>query len=358
MTILQTFMGITLLTTSLTGEATGKIGRYGSTAIQYVCCGGKEATGFVVTSNLSQATSNLAYCASGLLEAGETGFKNISRSTNLIRDEEYRDLNVKFNFKTAPGTCDQIENRKSDIVNAHRMGRTTIGGFSGLVLVPDPQLNNSKGSTIKLTNEIKESNKKLEVWQSPYSAHAVSLVVRSYLANQRQATSKVKSRGEVKGSTRKIYRQKGTGGARHGSRYAPQFRGGGISFGPTGQENYHCQINKKTKEANKFLTQLKLNAKKVLIIFSTQESKNEATKRAFRDQIIITGLEAKDYRNIDLDHPVVFTPKQLVGNEYSLKAKNASLWEKFRSTSYSTIDNEIKPGEIDQAQKEKKITID
>ncbi|CAH1760569.1 15231_t:CDS:2, partial [Entrophospora sp. SA101] len=282
-----------------------------------------------------------------------------------------------------------------------------------------------------------------EVWQSPYSAHAVSLVVRSYLANQRQATSKVKSRGEVKGSTRKIYRQKGTGGARHGSRYAPQFRGGGISFGPTGQENYHCQINKKvrkkalqsvlskknakgeimvidkinlseykTKEANKFLTQLKLNAKKVLIIFSTQESKNEATKRAFRnlpkiamtnskivntyamrniirqelihfsakknqelrkeiqqknqelrktklcDQIIITGLEAKDYRNIDLDHPVVFTPKQLVGNEYSLKAKNASLWEKFRSTSYSTIDNEIKPGEIDQAQKEKKITID
>ncbi|CAH1764170.1 23389_t:CDS:2 [Entrophospora sp. SA101] len=172
MTILQTFMGITLLTTSLTGEATGKIGRYGSTAIQYVCCGGKEATGFVgdvsqkaseriITSNLSQATSNLAYCASGLLEAGETGFKNISRSTNLIRDEEYRDLNVKFNFKTAPGTCDQIENRKSDIVNAHRMGRTTIGGFSGLVLVPDPQLNNSKGSTIKLTNEIKESNKKL-----------------------------------------------------------------------------------------------------------------------------------------------------------------------------------------------------
>ncbi|RHZ37548.1 50S ribosomal protein L4 [endosymbiont GvMRE of Glomus versiforme] len=153
-----------------------------------------------------------------------------------------------------------------------------------------------------------------EIWQSPYSAHTVSLVIRSYLANQRQATSKVKTRGEVKGSTRKIYRQKGTGGARHGARYAPQFRGGGIAFGPTGQENYRCQINKKvkkkafqsvlskknakgeitvidkinlseykTKKANNLLTELKLNDKKILIIFSTQESKNEEVKRAFHN---------------------------------------------------------------------------
>src|SRR4051812_31102208 len=150
------------------------------------------------------------------------------------------------------------------------------------------------------------------IWQTPYSAHTVSLVVRSYLNKQRQATSKVKDRGEVKGSTRKIYRQKGTGGARHGSRYAPQFRGGGISFGPTGEENYHYQVNKKvkkkalqsilskknqaqavmvidqinlpvykTKAANHLLTQLKINDKKLLIIFSTQESQNEAIKKAF-----------------------------------------------------------------------------
>src|SRR5213078_3208321 len=83
--------------------------------------------------------------------------------------------------------------------------------------------------------------------QSSFSPFQLSLVYRSYQANQHQNTAKVKTRGEVKGSTRKIYRQKGTGGARHGARYAPQFRGGGISFGPTGKENYHCQINKKVK---------------------------------------------------------------------------------------------------------------
>jgi hypothetical protein len=47
MTILKTFMGITLLTTSLGGEATGKLGRYGSTATQYISCAGKEFTGFI-----------------------------------------------------------------------------------------------------------------------------------------------------------------------------------------------------------------------------------------------------------------------------------------------------------------------
>lgn len=191
-----------------------------------------------------------------------------------------------------------------------------------------------------------------EVWQSPYSAHAVSLVVRSYLANQRQATSKVKNRGEVKGSTRKIYRQKGTGGARHGSRYAPQFRGGGISFGPTGQENYHCQINKKvrkkalqsvlskknekgeiividkinlseckTKEANKFLTQLKLNEKKVLIIFSTQESKNEETKRAFRNlpKIAMTNSKIVNTYSLTNHSILLFTQEAFSETEKRLK---------------------------------------
>jgi large subunit ribosomal protein L4 len=47
------------------------------------------------------------------------------------------------------------------------------------------------------------------------------------------------------GSTRKIYRQKGTGGARHGHRYAPQFRGGGVAFGPTRKENYSLKVNAK-----------------------------------------------------------------------------------------------------------------
>lgn len=62
--------------------------------------------------------------------------------------------------------------------------------------------------------------------------------VRVFLSNQRSAHAKVKGRGEIQSSTRKIYKQKGTGGARHGSRSAPIFVGGGIAHGPHGIENY------------------------------------------------------------------------------------------------------------------------
>lgn len=58
--------------------------------------------------------------------------------------------------------------------------------------------------------------------------------LRIYEWNSHQRTSKVKTRGEITGSTRKIYKQKGTGGARHGDRYAPIFVGGGVAHGPKG----------------------------------------------------------------------------------------------------------------------------
>jgi large subunit ribosomal protein L4 len=69
----------------------------------------------------------------------------------------------------------------------------------------------------------------------------------AYLANSRANLARVKTRGEVVGSTRKPHRQKGTGRARAGSRYNPIWRGGGITFGPTGNENYSKQLNVKAK---------------------------------------------------------------------------------------------------------------
>lgn len=69
---------------------------------------------------------------------------------------------------------------------------------------------------------------------------------RMYLANQRQGTASTKTRGEVTGSTRKIYRQKGTGKARHGSIKAPIFVGGGVVGGPKPRD-YSLQMNKKQK---------------------------------------------------------------------------------------------------------------
>lgn len=64
----------------------------------------------------------------------------------------------------------------------------------------------------------------------------------AYLANGRVNLAKTKTRGEVSGSTKKPWKQKGTGRARFGSRYNPIWRGGGITFGPTGNENYTKKI--------------------------------------------------------------------------------------------------------------------
>ena len=80
--------------------------------------------------------------------------------------------------------------------------------------------------------------------------HAIYLAVKLYRNNQRQGTHKSKERGEVKGSTRKIKRQKGTGTARAGDIKNPLFRGGGRVFGPEPRD-YGFKINKKEKELAK-----------------------------------------------------------------------------------------------------------
>lgn len=76
--------------------------------------------------------------------------------------------------------------------------------------------------------------------------HAVYLAVKLYLANQRQGTHKAKERSEVSGSTRKLHRQKGTGGSRKGDINNPLYRGGGRVFGPR-PRSYSFSLNKKVK---------------------------------------------------------------------------------------------------------------
>jgi len=76
--------------------------------------------------------------------------------------------------------------------------------------------------------------------------NAIYLDVKQYMANHRQGTHKAKERGEIKGSTRKIKRQKGTGTARAGSIKNPLFKGGGRVFGPR-PRNYSFKLNKKLK---------------------------------------------------------------------------------------------------------------
>lgn len=97
-----------------------------------------------------------------------------------------------------------------------------------------------------------------ELLKSVYTAH---------LANGRPNLARTKTRGEVTGSTIKPWRQKGTGRARFGSRYNPIWRGGGITFGPTGQENYSKQINSKAKrQAIRQALSVASSASKIVII--------------------------------------------------------------------------------------------
>jgi large subunit ribosomal protein L4 len=86
-----------------------------------------------------------------------------------------------------------------------------------------------------------------EIFAIDPNDHAIYLDVKQYLANQRQGTHKSKERNEIAGSTKKIKKQKGTGGARAGSIKSPLFRGGGRVFGPQPRD-YSFKLNKKVKQ--------------------------------------------------------------------------------------------------------------
>ena len=86
-----------------------------------------------------------------------------------------------------------------------------------------------------------------EVFGIEPNDHAIWLDVKSHLANQRQGTHKSKQRNEITGSSKKIKKQKGTGGARAGNIKNPQFKGGGRVFGPAPRD-YAFKLNKKVKD--------------------------------------------------------------------------------------------------------------
>ena len=97
-----------------------------------------------------------------------------------------------------------------------------------------------------LNGEKEEFLAEKKIFSVPVNPKTLALYVRVYLANQRQGTASTKTRAEVSGSTRKIYRQKGTGRARHGDIKAPIFVGGGVTFGPK-MRDYSLKLNKKQK---------------------------------------------------------------------------------------------------------------
>ena len=116
------------------------------------------------------------------------------------------------------------------------------------------------------------------IFQIQPNEHAVYLDVKQYLAHQRTGTHKSKERSEIKGSTRKIKRQKGTGTARAGSIKNPIFRGGGRTFGPR-VRSYTQKVNKNVKKlARKSALSIKVKSKNLTVVedfdFDTPKTKS------------------------------------------------------------------------------------
>lgn len=133
-------------------------------------------------------------------------------------------------------------------------------------------INVSGGSTGR------KSSLNAEVFGIEPNDHAIYLDVKSHLANRRQGTHKSKQRNEISGSSKKIKKQKGTGGARAGNIKNPQFVGGGRIFGPTPRD-YSFKLNKKVRNlARKSALTYKAKDNAISVIedfnFDTNKTKN------------------------------------------------------------------------------------
>jgi len=139
----------------------------------------------------------------------------------------------------------------------------------------------STGRTIELPEEI---------FGVEPNDHVIYLAVKQYLAAQRQGTHKVKTRAEVHGASRKLHKQKGTGGSRKGNIRNPLYKGGGTIFGPK-PHGYDFKLNKKVKDLAK-VSALSYKAKENAIV-ALEELSFEAPKtKQFIE--VLKGINAVD----------------------------------------------------------------
>ena len=158
-----------------------------------------------------------------------------------------------------------------------------------------------KLTSITSSNKFSTVSVSDDVFGVAINQNLLSQAIRVYLANKRQGSSKVKTRGEVARTKKKWFKQKGTGNARHAARSAPIFVGGGVAHGPTGIENWSLSMSKKmkrkalsvalsaqaeniiavetldhlggkTKQAAAFLNTIKATGKRVLLVLDEAQS--------------------------------------------------------------------------------------
>jgi large subunit ribosomal protein L4 len=174
-----------------------------------------------------------------------------------------------------------------------------------------------------------------EVFGIEPNDHAIYLDVKSYLANQRQGTHKSKQRNEITGSSKKIKKQKGTGGARAGNIKNPQFKGGGRIFGPVPRD-YSFKLNKKvkdlarksaltykakdnciavvedfnfeapkTKQFQAMLKSLALNDKKTLLVLPESKKNVALSGRNLKNAKVITASQINTYDVLHAEHLIL-----------------------------------------------------
>jgi large subunit ribosomal protein L4 len=174
-----------------------------------------------------------------------------------------------------------------------------------------------------------------EVFGIEPNDHAIYLDVKSFLANQRQGTHKAKQRNEITGSSKKIKKQKGTGGARAGNIKNPQFKGGGRIFGPVPRD-YSFKLNKKvkdlarksaltykakdnciavvedfnfeapkTKQFQAMLKSLSLNDKKTLLVLPEAKKNVVLSGRNLKNTKVITASQINTYDVLHAEHLIL-----------------------------------------------------
>jgi len=133
-----------------------------------------------------------------------------------------------------------------------------------------------------------------DIFGTEPNTHVVYLAVKQYLAAQRQGTHKVKTRMEVKGSSKKLHRQKGTGGSRKGNIRNPLFKGGGTIFGPK-PRGYDFKLNRKVKDLAK-ISALSYKAKENAIV--VVEDINLATPKTKQFVEIMNNLKIDNKKTL------------------------------------------------------------
>jgi large subunit ribosomal protein L4 len=185
----------------------------------------------------------------------------------------------------------------------------------------------------------KKTGRKVELSDAIFAIepndHAIYLDVKQHLANKRQGTHKAKERADIKGSTRKIKKQKGTGTARAGSIKSPIFRGGGRAFGPR-PKSYSFKLNKglkklarqsalslkakedsivvvekfnfeapKTKEFTKILKAFELENKKSLFVLDGSNKNVYLSSRNLKRTNVINGSQLSTYNVLNASKIII-----------------------------------------------------